>query len=401
MARLVAFLPFQSTNKRCTYIRIEKIHAIWFLLLIVVGSSFIVQGSFVRVASVNNRQKLPLVKNACGPNRISWMFAAISNEQSNGGDDDDDGAFPFDGQLFYGLEQKPGETEIRTSLAEMRSISARLNREEKSDEGIRLQEDSMIDDREFEWNGNRIPIKSRTVPLGRYIEGAQDVELWELANTETQELVESWMSKDEWNELENENVADSSGDFDPFGVVMWPGSIIAAQEMYRLKNNFVGKKVLTLGSGTGLEAQIAARLGAAHVLATDNYPLTLALLEYATKRAGLSHVIDTTLFDICSQDPLPDCDIVIAADVLYNDVLAKEVGRRCVEALSKVPQPRLIVTDSQRFHGTDFLDSINCERSDQYKLHWEEKNLEQVEVSGILINDDQKINVKARLLSIA
>ena len=395
MARLVAFLPFQS-NQKCTCIRIQKIHAICLLLLIVVGRS---QGSFVRVASVNNnRLKWPLVKNICGPNRISWMSAAISNEQSGG---NDDGAFPFDGQLFYGLEQKPGETEIRTSLAEMRSISARLNREEESDEGIRLQEESVIDDREFEWNGNHIPIKSRTVPLGRYIEGAQDVELWELANTETQELVESWMSKDEWNELENENVADSSGDFDPFGVVMWPGSIIAAQEMYRLKNNFVGKRVLTLGSGTGLEAQIAARLGAGHVLATDNYPLTLALLEYATKRAGLSHVIDTKLFDICSQDPLPDCDIVIAADVLYNDVLAKEVGRRCVEALSKVPQPRLIVTDSQRFHGTDFLDSINCERSDRYKLHWEEKNLEQVEVSGILINDDQKINVKARLLSTA
>mmetsp|Transcript_19765 Transcript_19765/g.25635 ORF Transcript_19765/g.25635 Transcript_19765/m.25635 type:complete len:217 (-) Transcript_19765:321-971(-) len=90
MARLFAFLPFQS-NQKCTCIRIEKIHAICFLLLIVVGRS---QGSFVRVISVNNnRLKWPLVKNICGPNicgpnRISWMSAAISNEQSGGGDDD-------------------------------------------------------------------------------------------------------------------------------------------------------------------------------------------------------------------------------------------------------------------------------------------------------------------------
>ena len=60
----------------------------------------------------------------------------------------------------------------------------------------------------------------------------------------------------------------------------------------------------------------------------------------------------------------------------------------------------LIVTDSQRFHGTDFLENLNQEREAENLLEWEEVSLDRLTVAGILIEDDQEVNIKARLLSV-
>ena len=60
-------------------------------------------------------------------------------------------------------------------------------------------------------------------------------------------------------------------------------------------------------------------------------------------------------FDICSDEPLPECDIMIAADVLYNEHLAAHVANRCLEALRK--DKKVLLTDSQRF--TDLVPELN------------------------------------------
>lgn len=104
-------------------------------------------------------------------------------------------------------------------------------------------------------------------------------------------------------------------------------------------------------------------------------------------------------FDIFSSDPLPDSDVVVAADILYNEQLAKEVARRCCEILD-LPiekRPQLIVTDSQKFHGTNFLDQL---KGDYPDLRWEDRILHNVTGSGILIEEDQTYDVKARILII-
>jgi predicted nicotinamide N-methyase len=73
---------------------------------------------------------------------------------------------------------------------------------------------------------------------------------------------------------------------DPFGVVMWPGSILASMELlkhhYRCPQSRIeNKTVLVLGAGTGVEAQVAGLLGARKVIATDINQMAMRLLKYA------------------------------------------------------------------------------------------------------------------------
>lgn len=211
---------------------------------------------------------------------------------------------------------------------------------------------------------------------------------------------------------------------DPFGVISWPGSIIASRELAQqhasssLSSPILDSTVLILGAGTGVEAHAAALLGAKHVLATDVNPLSLALLEYGIQQSGLNDVVHCQEFDLCSDENLPESDIVIIADVLYNQDLAKQVGRRCQEILLSKQQNNnnkkraLIVTDSQRFHGTDFVPALN--RALQSKLNangnddginselltWEEYFLKGFTGSGILIPEDQTYDVHTRMLSV-
>ena len=319
-------------------------------------------------------------------------------DDDNSSSFDGDFAPTFDGQLFYGLEQKPGENEITTTLSEIREISARLNKNEKDRgvSGYTMGKDDRKEVNEFVWKGVKYPLKTRTVPLSEYIEDAIDVTVFELGSAETQSLVESWMAYETDDDEKNDD-----DDFDPFGVVMWPGSIIASEELYRLREKVKNKTVLVLGAGTGVEVQVATQLGAKHVIATDNNPMSLAILDHSISSAPFCHdIVETRIFDVFSSESLPPCDVLVAADVLYNEQLAGQIGRRFVEALSLDPIPTIVITDSQRFHGTDFLETINSQRSKNDWYMWKERNLEKVEVSGILIDDDQRINVKARLLSI-
>jgi predicted RNA methylase len=73
---------------------------------------------------------------------------------------------------------------------------------------------------------------------------------------------------------------------DPFGVVMWPGSIVASKELMKQhycspQSQIENATVLVLGAGTGLEAQTAGLLGARKVIATDINQMALRLLKYS------------------------------------------------------------------------------------------------------------------------
>lgn len=207
-------------------------------------------------------------------------------------------------------------------------------------------------------------------------------------------MIELWWSSGE---------ADKYKMGDPFGVVMWPGSILAAREMAARRSDIVNKTVLVLGAGTGLEAQAAAMLGAGRVIATDINALSLKLLDYGIKEAGLDDVVESSVLDLFGREKMPRADVVLAADILYNQELGMQVGKRILELLN-IPEerrPGIIVTDSQRFHGTDFVPLLNQElaRVGRPLLNWEEREL-QVTTSGILIEEDQTYNVTARIISV-
>lgn len=189
---------------------------------------------------------------------------------------------------------------------------------------------------------------------------------------------------------------------DPFGLVCWPGSVVAAQEMKEYRQQLIaGKRVLLLGAGVGVEAQAAAMLGAKHVIATDIHPTTLKLLEYGAEQAGLSSIIKTQVLDLNSIEPLPECDTLIVADVLYNERLALLVMKRILESqLQNSVPPAVLVSDSQRF-VTDFdvlLSAKLQENGLPDKVEWVSRWLPTFTGSGVLVDSDQTYDVKARVL---
>lgn len=189
---------------------------------------------------------------------------------------------------------------------------------------------------------------------------------------------------------------------DPFGLIAWPGAVVAARELLKRQKFIENTTVLVLGAGTGVEAQAVAQLGAKRVLATDIHPTTLQLLRYGAERSGLQHVIREDILDLFSNQPLPCCDILLAADVLYNPILAKQVGKKCEEFLKVNPKASILVTDSQRFHGTDFVPDLNkmLAEADRELAAWQEHALQDYTGSGVLVDEDQTYDVTARVLSI-
>ena len=67
------------------------------------------------------------------------------------------------------------------------------------------------------------------------------------------------------------------------------------------------------------------------------------------------------LFD--DESPLPECDVVVAADLLYNAPLTKAVARTCAR-LRAEQRCTVIVTDSQLHMRETFLEEFSrCENS--------------------------------------
>lgn len=132
---------------------------------------------------------------------------------------------------------------------------------------------------------NRLPIISRTVPISTTT--IPSLTIYELESPSS--LVELWYQS---NPDHQPSTTSASGSGDPFGVVMWPGSVRASRELVRWKEEVRDKVVLVLGAGTGVEAQAAAMLGAERVIAVDVNLLTLRLLEYGARMAGFGDVIE-------------------------------------------------------------------------------------------------------------
>ncbi len=240
----------------------------------------------------------------------------------------------------------------------------------------------------------KIPVISRDIPIN-LDDDIEFITIWELEKPS--KLLEMWWSTD----LDSSAAVKKQQIGDPFGCVMWPGSILASKELVKHRDAVIGSTVLILGAGTGVEVQCAAILGASKVIAIDISKLTLKLLRFGAEEAGVGHIVDPVLFDLFSSDKLPECDILIAADVLYNEELANQVGKRVVEVMSRESPPFLLVTDSQRFHGTDFLPDVNGIMTDRPQpFEWDYYELKNVCSSGVMIDEDQTYDSTVRMVSV-
>lgn len=254
--------------------------------------------------------------------------------------------------------------------------------------------------------GTTVAIVARTVP----ITNDWNVTVWEYETPAP--IVEQYWSEQNNNQQQQEQ---ESILLDPFGFITWPGALVAAQELLQHRTLLQNATVLVLGSGVGLEVQVAKQLGAKLIYALDINPTTLELLrqglissQYDDDAMSNTTVVPV-VFDLCHPtDPLPflqntTIDLMIVADVLYNPQLAQHIARRCGEAFQQYDIP-VLVTDSQRLVH-NFIEMIqpyatkhNNSTSNQTVLAWQERKLQDFTGSGILVEQDQTYNVTARIV---
>ena len=140
-------------------------------------------------------------------------------------------------------------------------------------------------------------------------------------------------------------------DSDPFGACCWPSAVVAARSL-AARADVAGLRILELGAGTGLASATAARLGA-DVVATDVSELSLELLRRAAETAAFDvQRLDFT--DATAVAALGHFDVVVAADTLYEEAIARATAR-----VVRASRGACIVVDPGRPDGRRaFLDEL-------------------------------------------
>lgn len=142
----------------------------------------------------------------------------------------------------------------------------------------------------------------------------------------------------------------------PYGAVLWASGVALAERLQgrlRERGSFAGVRVLDVGAGTGLPSLVAARLGA-DVTAVDHDPVARSLLQEAAERQRLS--LSVRELDLYGEEPLPDADLVLFADLLYERPLALAAARRVLEAHARGSE--VLVADPGRAFREVFLQAL-------------------------------------------
>jgi predicted nicotinamide N-methyase len=168
---------------------------------------------------------------------------------------------------------------------------------------------------------------------------------------------------------------------DPYGVVLWPSAKLVGNVLLERFSSaeLQALTILELGTGTGLVSLVAARAGCKKVIATDFNPLTLSIVKRAAVVNGIPEgCITTQLFDVKahSTQPLPACDLLLVADMLYEPATAVAVARRVAEVVRMNddggPGVRVIVGDSPnrpgRSHFVSALKELLPERAGEIEF---------------------------------
>jgi predicted nicotinamide N-methyase len=108
----------------------------------------------------------------------------------------------------------------------------------------------------------------------------------------------------------------------PYWAYHWAGGTALARHVLLQSHTIRGRRILDLGSGSGLVAIAAAKAGAAHTVAVDINAHAIAAVGLNAAANGVA--IDTMQADIL--DGLPQaCDMILAGDVFYEAQLATRV----------------------------------------------------------------------------
>ncbi|TCS08821.1 putative nicotinamide N-methyase [Rhizobium sp. BK418] len=117
-------------------------------------------------------------------------------------------------------------------------------------------------------------------------------------------------------------MADDSDLVPPYWAYPWAGGAVLARYLFDHPEMISGKRVLDLGTGSGLVAIVAMKCGARHVLAVDIDAKAIAAAQL--NAAANDVVIETRLGDIIEDAP-PAADMILAGDVFYDETLAERI----------------------------------------------------------------------------
>jgi predicted nicotinamide N-methyase len=123
-----------------------------------------------------------------------------------------------------------------------------------------------------------------------------------------------------WEAMEDE--LGREADFPPFWAAAWPGGQVLARYVLDTPGMVAGRRVLDLGSGSGLVAIAAALAGAVEVVASeiDEFGTTAIRLNAALNGAGGIRVVGDLL-----AGPPPAVDVVLAGDICYDREMTERV----------------------------------------------------------------------------
>jgi len=117
-------------------------------------------------------------------------------------------------------------------------------------------------------------------------------------------------------------MADDSDLMPPYWAYPWAGGAVLAHYLLNHPETVTGKRVVDLGTGSGLIAIVSMKCGAAHVLAVDIDAKAIAAARLNADANDV--VIETRLGDIIEDTP-PAADIILAGDIFYDEALAERV----------------------------------------------------------------------------
>jgi predicted nicotinamide N-methyase len=138
----------------------------------------------------------------------------------------------------------------------------------------------------------------------------------------------------------------------PYWAFAWAGGMAIARHLAANPAAVAGRRVLDIGSGSGLCAIAAMRAGAASATAIDIDPLATAATELNARANGVR--VEAACRDVLGDDVPPEADVILAGDTWYEAGLAGRILpwlRRAADAGIEV----LVGDPGRRYLPTDDL----------------------------------------------
>jgi predicted nicotinamide N-methyase len=109
----------------------------------------------------------------------------------------------------------------------------------------------------------------------------------------------------------------------PYWAFAWAGGQALGRYLIDEPATVCGKRVLDVGSGSGLTAIVASRCGALEVVAADIDLFALAAVAINADANGVT--VATTTTDVLAAPPDPRWDVILVGDLFYERGLADSV----------------------------------------------------------------------------